>query len=301
MSKRNWPENYLPPPWLPDWRFEDEYTRLLSDTDYTFDEDINEYISEEVATSKREFGWEFLRRDPSYQSDYTRLIALAQREGVLDRYKKPLGFNIFDMNHKPLKSIWFHAELYRTLQKWGMGYYLLDPSMDVINTAPLPAISRLGTNSHPAVHVEYFPPKAIATPDAGKSEPIPVDGGIIPGENESYWLFDISLPIEPQLQKAKKFLEMAQIRKYKKKISASKTDLTKFTLYLRILDADARGADEKEIMAELFPGEDGLSYSDKNGDLYKNDSSHRNPGRDMLKNSRKAAYYLRDKGYRFLF
>lgn len=296
-SSKNWPDSYLYPYWLPNWREETEYSRITGYSEYRLDEEKHTVEHVRVITSKAEYAWEFLRRNPSYQAEYKTLIELCESEGVTEIYKKSLGLNIFPMDGALPVSLLFHAELYRTLRKWGLGYYLLDPSNDVHVTAPLDGVQRLGNDIYTAVHVEPFP----LQDDKTKTEPIPIDGGIIPTEKETFWLFDISLPVEPQLKRAKQVLKGFQERGNGKKIQACKTEPNKFKLYLRILDADASGADDREIMSVLFPDQDMTTYHDSKGKLYDNVASHRNPGRDNLKNCRKAAYYLRDLGYRLLF
>jgi len=292
-----WPDCFSPPAWLPDWREEDEYSRIASHTEIRFDLESQTGKRHTEISRKPDYAWEFLRRNPLYQTDYQYLINLCKQEGVIDHHKKALGLNIFLNKDDPPPSMHFHVELYRVLRKWGMWYYLLDPSFAIHDTGSYAAVRRIGNDIYPAVNVLPFPVEG----DDTKLEPIPVDGGICPGDTEWFWLFDISLPLEPQLHQAKVFLESAQKRSYGKKLQASKTDPRKFLLYLRILDADARGADDREIMAVLMPGEDSFSYTDKSGSPYKRETSHRNPGRDLLKNYRNAAYSLRDEGYRRLF
>ena len=296
-STQYWPANYVFPSWLPNWQEEQEYSRIEVFTEYRFDKSSQEVEQLTFNTTKSAYAWEFLRRNPHYQYDYHLVNELCENEGVTIRYKKSLGLNIFSLADHPPPSMRCHAALYRILQKWGLGYYLLDPSNEIHVTAPLDGVQRLGNDIYPAVHVKPFP----NLDDETKTEPIPIDGGIIPSDTETFWLFDISLPVEPQLKKVKQFLKGFQLRKYGKKIQACKTEPNKFKLYLRVLDADASGADDKQIMSVLFPDEDRITCHDTKGVLYKNDASHRNPGRDNLRNCRKAAYYLRDLGYRLLF
>jgi hypothetical protein len=73
--KKSW-DGFDPPKWSPDWRYSD---------DYPDSQDI----------SKKQFAWEFLRRNPDYQKDYDRISDLCVTEGVRDRYQRSLGFNIF--------------------------------------------------------------------------------------------------------------------------------------------------------------------------------------------------------------
>lgn len=308
MNKKaspQWPHGYKPPSWLPDWRDESEYLRIADFTEYQFDIESQTGQAFTVKTGKTDYVWEFLRRNPWYQADYQKLVDLCKKEEVEEYYIGSLGLNIFsgisrpsDLKDNPPPSLYFHGELYKALAKWGMGYYLLNPALDIHESGPYAGVRRLGNDIYPAVHVQPY------STDAGcldSTQFIPVDGGVVLGDTETFWLFDISLPIEPQLKAAKAFLEKAQVGRYKKKRSASKTDPSKYLIYLRLLDADANAVDDREIMTVLFPGKDQFSYTDKNVRPYKKEATHRNPGRDMLKNHRKAAYDLRNQGYRLIF
>jgi Proteobacterial transcriptional regulator-like domain len=287
-----WPEGYIPPDWLTDWRDNSEYSRI-SGYEWYLSDDATEKTF--IKTEKPEYAWEFLRRNPNYQADFLKITRLCDKEGVSDHYRKSLGFNIFQFKDVHPPSIIFHAELYRTLRKWGMGYYLINPAFGIHETGSYSAVRRLGNDMYKAVHVIQ------SVDNEEKQEYIPIDGGVITTDTETFWLFDVSLPLDPQLKQAKSALARAQVGMFKKKIPASKTDPLKYCLYLRLLDADACGTSDKEIMSVLFPGKDHFTYENKDGKPYKKESSHRNPGRDMLKNHRNAAYYLRDRGFRFIF
>lgn len=283
-----WPDGYIPPAWLPDWRDEAEYTRLVSNIEYSFDRDTKQVKSKEAITSKREFAWEFLRRNPFYQADYDNIYLLAKKECVLETYEAGLGINIFRLDDTPPPSMIFHTSLYRVLQKWKFGYYLMNPALDVLAAGPLPAITRLGDNCSPAVNVEYAPIslRAIAVPDAYLKEPIPVDGGIIPTDTEIFWLFDVSLPIEPQLQRAKEHLNRQQLSRSGKKVSASKTSISDYIRYLRLLDAEAKGkSTPREIADILRPGK----------------TQYDPPDMDGFNKDHAPAYELRNTGYRRIF
>ena len=299
-----WPSGYHPPDWLPTW---------LDETKYPVP----------GCTSKGNYAWEFLRRNPSYQSDYSSICELCERERVAERYKKSMGFEItppsFDDHLVP--SIQFHAALYRTLRKWGLAYHLLDPSIGHHDTVDFKAMGRLGEFHIPpldrinvpcdtqqldarrcvSVDIDHF----VEQSGDGQStlEEIPVDGGIIPAGGETLWLFDIFLPIEPQIERARETLIAAQreISKGRKKLQASRAEIAKFNQYLRLLDADAHGVTNEKIMDVLYPGENRFSYHDVNDELYEGDEVHTNPGRNTLKNNRNAAYHFRDQGYQLLF
>jgi hypothetical protein len=192
----------------------------------------------------------------------------------------------------------FHAALYRTLSKWGLAYYLLDPSIGCHETAALKYVGRIGEFNY-SKDFKHFVSKS-ANGNQTREE-IPLDGGIIPQGGESPWLFDIYLPIKPQVDAAREWLIAVQQEALAgKKLGAAKADPSKFNNYLRVLDADARGASDKEIMSLLCPDKDQFSYVDTEDKPYKS-GSHNNPGRDILRNYRNAAYIFRDTGYKLLF
>lgn len=300
-----WPVDYIPPSWLPDWKIANEYEYLTQTTKHElelklFDIEYSDISSHElckrtektfvlntttIPTQKQAFAWEFLRRNPIYQADYEKITQLAESEKVTTSYKKPLGFNIFDLcyrdQHPP--SIPFHTELYTILEKWGLGYYLLDPAKDLHNTGSISAVSRLGN--------DYYPATKVHQPQGQK--PIPIDGGIIPDDNQGWWLFDSSLPIGPQIKKAESFLKEYQKRKYGKIFSASGTEDRLYPLFLRLLDADAHKVDTVEILPILYADRELKAYSQPL-------NHHWSPARKEISTHRKTAYALRDSDYKLL-
>jgi hypothetical protein len=177
-----------------------------------------------------------------------------------------------------------------------MGYYLLDPANDCSQTVPVTQMRRLGDV---VGHASTTTPLPGST-DNGRLSRLPIDGGIIPDETEQFWLFNLSLPIVPQLQAARASLLRAQQLRFGKKLQAARCEPGLFVNYLRLLDADAQGATDPEIIKVFYAELDGFTYQDRSGTTYPNEKSHRNPARDMLKNHRSAAYYLRDSGFRLL-
>jgi len=302
-STLSWPSGYHPPDWLPNWIDETKYPVL-------------------GCTKKMNYAWEFLRRNPFYQSDYSSICEFCEREGVTERYKNSLGFDITppSFNDNTIPSIQFHAALYRTLRKWGLASHLFDHSIGCHDLTDFKSISRLGefhilpldrinvhcnkkqfdSRRYVSVDIDHFVERSG---DAKETlEEIPLDGGIIPNGGEILWLFDLFLPIEPQIERAREKLVAIQVEMSKdgKKKQASRAEIAKFNQYLRLLDADAYGATDEQIMDVLYPGQDGLSYVDSMNKPYKS-QAHNNPGRDNLRNNRKAAYHFRDHGYQLLF
>lgn len=259
-----WPSDHKAPSWLPDWRYEDEYPSTNQAT-------------------KQDFAWEFLRRNLFYQMDYLQISELCASKGVLGRYRQALGFNIFPSimeTQLDPESIMFHVELYRILTKWGLAYYLLNPSYDFQNTASLQALGRIGKFNHSLEVAKY------------DGQNIPIDGGIIPTEDEEICLFDLSLPIEPQIKNAKERLKVDQRMRLGKNLKVPTSDLKKFPLYLRLLDADVHGIDDSVIGEALFQDIPTFHYS-KNANQYSQRAT-------TIKNNRKSAYYFFVTGYKYL-
>ncbi len=112
------------------------------------------------------------------------------------------------------------------------------------------------------------------------------DGAIVPTKYEYPWLFDISLPLMPQLEAARKELEYYQYNEFNQLISASKygNKTDQLINYLRIIDADFRYENDKKISDVLF------SSKDKFKTMVTSDN-HCNPRRDSLKEARKACHH----------
>jgi hypothetical protein len=112
------------------------------------------------------------------------------------------------------------------------------------------------------------------------------------GQHEVAIVYDLSLPLRAQIDRAARDLEGLQKHRIKTdKIDRAGTrevrQLKDAMLYLRILDAEAAGASDADIMAGLYP------------DLG-NDYSTGRRRAHALANDRKIAHELRDGGYRRL-
>ncbi|WP_425514118.1 transcriptional regulator domain-containing protein [Geobacter grbiciae] len=89
-SPSRWPDCYRPPSWLPDWSQEDEYSNVADFTEYRFDPKSQTAQPVATRTSKSDYAWEFLRRNPWYQADFRRIVELCEQEGVFNYYHTPL-------------------------------------------------------------------------------------------------------------------------------------------------------------------------------------------------------------------
>jgi hypothetical protein len=286
------------PSWLPDWRVESNYPDPTNADQY-------------------QFAWEFLRRNPDYQEDFEYLIKLCEREELADVYRQSLGFHYAMKNEEPYSTL-FHRSLEEKLSKWGLPSIFYDPSLkygrshytnleeanarnlnfkkanggassigesqSLNNNDVRFSISRLG----------YFKlSKNIETvTKAGQDgmaedKHYSCDGGIVPSEHEYAWLFDISLPLQPQIAAALVELSHNQERVFDKILKATKyiNRPDSLILYLRILDADVTSENNKTIADVLFTSKDPFKYQEKS-------DYHGNPRLDSLKQARKAAYYL---------
>lgn len=272
------PAHYSVPSWLPNWEYEDQYPDA-----HTF--------------SKQSFAWEFLRRNPYYQLEYKRISDLCADEGVRDIYQVEFGFHIpsaHEGSSSAPKSIIFHGELYRAVTLYGFYNCLFDPAYDLGEDICYPWIKRQGSFKSSSETTIYDRGGLLIGP-----EEVPVDGRIIPTGDEVLHLFDLSLPIVPQIENTKKQLIEAQKKRFGKVIRKSKTELEKFPLYLRLLDADACGIADSVIGNVLYPDRELFSDVDVSGEEYKN-GHHRSPLADDLLSARNGAYPLLLKTYKLL-
>ena len=109
------------------------------------------------------------------------------------------------------------------------------------------------------------------------------------GLGEFFVGFDLSLPINKQLEAAKKVLE-AQKKEYKEKggmIFQARNAINKYQDYLRVLDADHAGESKKNIAKVLLPHVD-------------NSLSNDYLGNKSVTNQLQAATLIRDEKYRYI-
>lgn len=303
-----WPSNFSPPSWLPDWDNDEQYEYLNSILQVTRKGEgaLRKYSQEHIPIDKAGFAWEFLRRNPEYQEDFAHLQQIALAESIpKGLYSPEFSITLHDDDENPSSlddddeddeingvppyktppSLLFHANLYRKMSRWGFFSRLPDPSLNLHEVGPFNHMTRWGMDFYLTQQTFEF-----------DGEQIPLDGGITPNKNEVLWLFDSSLPVDPQIRRAKEFLLQQQESK-DLKISSSKTSRDDYITYLRILDADAQMAAggaagklrEEDIALKFFESKR-LS-----------DAKNRSPHRDALNKARSSAYHLRNQGYLFLF
>jgi hypothetical protein len=188
--------------------------------------------------TRDQWAWAFLRRNPEYQSDYRRFIAIwraleadygapprrdfarlkrdPRAYGPLagstpDALDRAMGDLCTGENDRVLLECWMGA-------KWGFHKFPLDPMLD---TPPTPD------------QLSWRPPPAPASRPAGDAYRLDVP-------------FDLSLPLPPQLEAAKFRLisRAAELRRSGRPAPLSVANLRpRWTQMLRVLDADAANGD----------------------------------------------------------
>jgi hypothetical protein len=74
--------------------------------------------------------------------------------------------------------------------------------------------------------------------------------------------FDLRLPVGVQLEKARRLLLRRQARHFPKARREVKLQVSKFQLYLRLLDFEELNTPDKEIGSYLFPSDSGERLRD---------------------------------------
>ncbi len=258
------------PDWLPDWKDPEAYPET---------DDL----------SLGQWAWQFLRRNPEYQTDFAKWCELRDGlddpEGRLPMIDQDLSFFVCD----PPAS---DGETYATYRKRvggkEHGYKTLD--------------SHLGEKYgfRPDARLRGFLPDPredrqhvwFETSVVHKFAGIPGERGEYVGGPEAFEVlvrFNLEWSIEVQLENARKTLK--SLRAYYRKNDAfepieKRTRLNKFQFYIRLLDAEVSGAKAGEMAAVLLPNRDN-SYPDYGAD--KN-----------IRDGLKAAQKLRDRDYRYI-
>lgn len=246
------------PDWLPDWKNDDAYykTTLRRTTEST--DNIDTW-----KTPKRYWAWEFLRRNEKYQTAYSNLSSILEYKG-LSSHKIYNGIPVYAGKKGFPPDI--QKELHLVSIQFGFNLFVPDPSIpfrDVPNAA-----WRTGLTD--TFH--------------------PTETGIITNtvlsHGEILWRFNVNLPIEPQIKEAKRCLKQFKELNHIDGSQALKYRGNSFPLYLRILDARARGATYDEIANYLYPDTPN-EYPDYTG-------------RDAVKKATKEALRLLEGGYMLL-
>jgi hypothetical protein len=250
--------------WLPDWRDASQYPHP-------------------ARAPLRIWPWEFLRRNPEYQTMWQELIL-----PFFD-----YSDHSFD-NDAAMEAAREQAKLdpeYQRISSGGEGSYTVKSpcavfreKFGVMLLPPPPGMS------DPRLSLEHY---WIGGRDRPSLKYLPTDQpyefqlSLAPAE--SVITFDLAWPIEPQLERVRKWLEGRQ--SYLQSLGElepvrhnNHTD--KFPNYLRILDAEMSGASQKEMAAKIFPDLPN-EYPDRRVE-------------DRVRYALDAAKRLRDSGYRYI-
>ena len=182
------------------------------------------------AMSKQELAWEFIRRNPDYQSNYD-----------------DLKDSEWQISPDETAKDWVDKELYRgmeglTVKEHLRNVYSIDSEKYTNPKSPQKKVKFLITQP---LQCKAFPSNYWESAQGGYSwEPRhPVEVAIV---------FDLSMSITKQLAIAR---EKLKVRKkfHKEKLLFPKPPIESFTVYWRILDAFACGKRQAEIGRILYP------------------------------------------------
>ena len=263
--------------WLPDWRDAKAYPKPKD-------------------LSWREWAWQFLRRNPEYQSDYESWRALLDTLPA-DCDQLPSDDMRFWVCDPPAKA----GETYKEYANRVGGRW-----RRTFRAKALPEKYGFGfggvrlAGEHRWSGLGLVPPEQERFPSTFFTDDIfrfldhipgvPKDSYKVEiGEFEILVRFNLEWPIDIQLKRAKKWLE--NHKSYLKKDSGlepieNRNQINKFPYYIILLDADASGADPKTMAAVLLSGQE-----------------DEHPDYRASKNIRyglKRARRLRDRDYRFI-
>lgn len=271
-----WPPDNKVPNWLPDWRNEDEYPDIdgASKQDFAWEflrrnllyQEDYKRISELCASEgvqdryQQAFGFNIfpsimlLPLKPESIKFHAELYRVLTRWG-LSYYLLDPAYESYSFSHPDTKVYEYCPQEVTDPEVTSRNRYVsldinqLNPDqrrryrlaqdIDGKGNIDLRMVGRAGVFNC-AVDVINYNAKCI-----------PIDGGIVPIDTEMPYLFDLSLPIEPQLLAAKARLKADQMRMFGDNIERSNTSIKDYPTYLRVLDADARGIRNAEIKIEI--------------------------------------------------
>lgn len=195
-------------------------------------------------TSLDRWAWEFLSRN----AEFNEVLARAREE------TKRLT-----ASGEKLSIFWSQTPVGKVLQEWGIATpYLPEWQMD----AP--------------VSFKRFPRVAPVVGINGRDYQVTALA-----DDRIMLVFDLSAPLPPQIERAKKMLEHSQRKlKGKKKIEL-RNSVRLFPIYLRVLDATSVSASLEDMMEQF----------DSEGNGYCSEEA-------TIRNWKRAAEKLRDGGYR---
>lgn len=185
------------------------------------------------------WAWEFLRRNVDYQNDWT----LAKNHWEMwvfnDDPTDLRESGTFRANDTRSEPIYVHLA-----RKWGLQISIVDPAINGKSGYPIAFELTPGPQEFPYFEVSR---DQVASPVSPKSW------------KEVGFIFDLELPLDPQLKFAKWQLRSHRtslVRAGKIKPISSRPHLQLFRKYLRCIDAKRVGATEMEIASTFFPEAD---------------------------------------------
>jgi len=204
-------------------------------------------------TSLQRWAYEFLIRNKSFNEK----IAIAQKESAENISGELVG--------------WSSTPVGKVLKEYGVEYPMLDEWL------------KANISDSPLIFTTY--PKSVGSYLVDKAGGLFSDGAIgkhyriSPDQDDKFLLeFDLTQPINPQIEKAKKMLIATQIARTGKEVKAS-ASVKLFPWYLRVLDAIEAKVNKAKI-CEVLGGELKDAMSD-----------------DTFRNWQKSGETMRDGGY----
>lgn len=235
-------------PWLPNWK------------------DASAYPDPD-STTPDQWAWEFLRRNPEYQQDFSVLTTFFDCDKGVFRPKKLAQYG-YDDATRALASF---------CEKYGLEYAIFPP-------APDRDFSRIGSlkASWGPAHVtyqDYFLGLGREQPALSPTKP-----------GEVVIRVDLSLPISTTIERVSALME--DLRSYLRQRGDIQQDgdprfrPDKYPIYLRLLDAESCAASLDDMASEIYPG--------------KSNSYPEYQGRDAARKALQAAERYRDSDYRLI-
>jgi len=241
------------PSWIPDWTNEKSYLSI--------DQGITR-LRQLKPGEITKFAWQFLRRNPEYQSDYFKYqfpwdnlkeSSYLQIIADLDEGNIPLSpFMVCDPPAQPKETM--PQYLKRTLIAGSnvstkYGYSIICEKYKIQNACH-PAIDypsiHFKTNNSPAMQIAHTESVESLAPWK------------LTNSSDAFIKIDLNIPIKIQLERARKALEARQRLGTKEglyKPYNGKISVNLLPYYLRILDATTHGIKPNDIASILLPNE----------------------------------------------
>lgn len=252
------------PEWLPDWQDEGAYPKP---------EDL----------SLKLWAWQFLRRNPDYQEDQARwrkLVDGLENSNDLPEPEEDMRFWVFEPPAEPGEKF---NEYRKRVPQWRRGESLLGALVEKYGIKPGGWLPDPGQNRPTLVGFQTTGLKFIDGGPARQGKDW--RAAVYPKPFEIYVCFNLEWPIDIQLEKTKTYLNERKKmlkKKYNMESVDKRTRVVMFPLYLRLLDAEASGADV-DTMTTVLPPRISATHARQN-----------------VRNGLKAAKKLRDRDYLFI-